>query len=158
MNFFESIKKDVETFLRTYPDFKNIDYEYDQDNITSSSFNNKNVPIIALTLGNILKEEIGNGGCQTEITRLLIITYNVKPKGTIPYDELDTIGGKIQLLIQKGMLNEKIFPSNVSLNFKDSPGSGKMLRISPNNRDSSIDSYGVVVNFELKYNLEDVMI
>lgn len=157
MNFFETIKKEVEDYLRKYPDFKNITYVNDQENINSSSFNNKNIPIMALTLGSILNEEVGVGGCSTEITRLFIITYNVKPDGTIPFDKLDTMAGKIQFLIKKGMINEEIFAGDVSLSFKDSPGSGKMLRVSPN-REPTTDSYGSVVNFELKYNLEDVMI
>lgn len=158
MNFFENVKKDIEEYLKKYPEFKNIKYTNDQDNINSSSFSNNNVPIIALTLGKILNEEIKTGGCQISITRLLIITYNIKPKGNIPYDELDTMAGKIHLLIKNGMINEEIFNSNASLNFTDSPGSGKMLRISPSNRDPTVDSYGCVVNFELNYDLDEVMI
>lgn len=157
MNFFTKVKKDIEKYLKKYPDFKNIKYVYDQDEITQNSFGNKDIPIMALTLGKIINEEKGTGGCSTKITRLLIISYNVNPSGSVPYDELDTIAGKIQFLISKGMINEEIFHDDISLDFKDSPGSGKMLRVS-GNRDVETDSYGCVVNFKLKYNLEDVMI
>jgi hypothetical protein len=128
---------------------------YDQDEVTAKTFRNKNVPIIALTSGEILNDGVKTGLCTTKVSRLFVISYNLQPVGTIDYDDLDSKASKIQLLIQNGIDNNEIFDNAVELEFKDSPGSGKLMRVA-NNREIQTGSYASVVNFELKYNLEDV--
>lgn len=155
MSFFRKIKKELENYLKKYPDFKNIDYLYDQDEVTEKSFKNKAVPIIAFTIGEILEENEKRALCN-KINRQLVITYNVTPSGVVHYDELDTIASKIHFLIEEGMRKEEIFSSDVFLEFMDAPGSGKLMRAGVN-REVEIRSYGTVINFKLIYKLADVI-
>jgi hypothetical protein len=155
MSFFRKIKKELENYLKKDPEFKNILFSYDQDEVTTKSFKSKAIPIVAFTTGEILHEEKTRAICN-EISRQLVITYNIKPSGTVNYDKLDSIATKLIFLIEKGMGKGDIFSSDVYLEFHDAPGSGKMMRVS-NNREVETASYGTVVNFKLTYTLEDVM-